>query len=256
MIKEKKGLNKKVILLSLILLSFVILNIILVAAQASSDLSFWGRWKANAFDGVDAKILLFIITAIISYIIFDSLGLKFIKSVLISLPLAFVLTAFVTPGAVLGVFKTYETLPLTIATALPMILLFALTYLASTKNKGPLVLGQYLAWCVYGLFCFAKALMVWVLYLYDWNVSGTSWKFIEKLITIPQDGVEFYWFSIAIIISCLISALMVFGNKAIFKYATQRMTELEDVVVQNKMKKAANMIKNEAEMEDQIAGTG
>ncbi|MBR9704927.1 hypothetical protein GOV12_05935 [Candidatus Pacearchaeota archaeon] len=218
------------------------------------DLSFWGRWKAGLLDSVDAKIMLFIMLTIISMIILNTAGLGGGKSFFISLPLAFLLTAFVSPAAVLGIFKTYETLPLLVATALPMILLFAFTYLAIKKNNGTLAVAQYLAWFLYGIINVVKLAIVWYFWVNNWNVGKNGWdKVLTEMVTVPAGGVELYWFNVAIIISTLIAALMIFGNKWIYSKASSQIQDMKNVVARNRLHNAGQAAANLDELNSELA---
>ena len=133
---------KKESIYGLVFLSFIVLSIVIVNVGMVSAQDFWENWKEGALDRIDAKILLFIMTAIIILVILNTLGVRKIGiSLLISLPLSFILTAFVTPDSILGIFRSYEAVPLVIATILPLLLFFALTYLSVVKASRALMLS-------------------------------------------------------------------------------------------------------------------
>jgi hypothetical protein len=178
----KKRVNNKALILSVFILAILAVNLVMVSAQSTPS-DIWENWKQGTLENFDAKILILILTAIILLVILISIGLKTGLSLLISIPLAFLLTAFVTPDSVLGIIRSYEAVPLVIVTIIPLLLFFALTYLSVSKGKRTLMTVQLIAWWIYFAYTIIK-LGAFFLTAFEWVPPG--WTFIN----VPVWGTE------------------------------------------------------------------
>jgi hypothetical protein len=222
------------------------------AGSTSADASYFQRWVCGTFKDSQAKILLFILMFALLYMLIYSLSNNTLYCFLLGLPSAFILTAYVTPGAIIGIFKSYETLPLTIATFLPLGILFGVTYMAITKQKKVLITSQWLLWCIYfGYNALRLCMIFWV-----WT-DGTWSKNIREIINMPMDlsgaGSEIFWFWCSAIVVTVVSGFMVFAGDKLVDFAMRKTASLEDDVAKAKMKKAAGAINNLGQFTTQIS---
>jgi len=213
----------KLIIFSSCLLLFLAISIALISAQ-SGDPSFFRRWADASLNGLDAKLLLLLMISIIFIIILMSLGMNMGYSILLGIPAAFILTAFATPDSIVGIFRTYNTLPLTIATLLPLSVLFALTYLAASKGQRSLIAFQFLAWWIYFAFNLIKLILAWMLYV-EFGVAS----FInESILALPPSGTEqFVWFWIALLTTTVVAFIMSFMNGKFMNLAIEKLAGID-----------------------------
>lgn len=229
----KKERNKKVLILSLVLLSLIMVNLFLVAAQTSSEPTLWERWKTGALKNTDAKVLILLMTMVIIYALLTMMDISGGVAILISAPFAFVLTAFVTPESVLGIIRSYNTLPLAIATILPLIVLFLVTYVSIMKGSRSLMTLQLLGWAVYFLF---NAFIIFAYWhnTYEWGWFDTN--IIASMISLPSAGGAeegYFWF--ALLIRTIIAGLMTFGNGYFMNFAMRWTLGIDKAVWKSKM---------------------
>jgi len=229
----KKERNKKVLILSLVLLSLIMINLVLVAAQTTStEPSLWERWKAGALKNTDAKILILLMTMVIIYALLTMMDIGGGVAILISAPFAFVLTAFVTPESVLGIIRSYNTLPLAIATILPLIVLFLVTYVSVMKGSRSLMTLQLLGWAVYFLFNAFIFLAYWG--WLDWIADPAM---IASMVSLPvAGGAEEGYFWFALLIRTVIAGIMTFSNGFFMNSAMRWTLGIDKAVWKSKMK--------------------
>lgn len=241
---KKEVLNKKILLLSLFVLSVFIINIILISAQ-SEEPSLIQRWMDSALNQSDAKWLIFIMTAVVIYVLLVIADMSGGLALLISVPAGFVLTAFVTPDSVLGIIRSYNTLPLTIATILPLGVLFLATYLALIKGNRSLMTFAWLFWIVY----FVYNLAIWLVYLN--NTGYLPWgrwahldgNVLAQMVNYPEIGTsegaasaaEVGYFWTALMIRIIISGIMSFWYGGLMNYAMYKTLGLKKAVFQEKL---------------------
>lgn len=217
---EKKKVYS-LLFLTFVVFSFILINTCLVSAQG-----FWTRWKEGAVDNADAKILIFLLVAIVLIVLLSAIGLGTGLSILASIFLAFILTAFVTPESVLGIFKSYDAVPLTIATILPLLIFFGLTYISVAKTDRTLMTLQIVAWLVFFLYLIFKLVLYFVFVMGFWKdvpiISSLVWSTAagETGFSFPEYGTAqgsyFLW---ALIIQAIIAGLMSFKNGFFMNWA-------------------------------------
>ncbi|MEM0465558.1 MAG: hypothetical protein QXW97_02545 [Candidatus Pacearchaeota archaeon] len=242
---KKEKLNKKIILLSLILISFIITNIFIVTAKeinnkylekslqikykglAGAFSNFFSKegWQAGQVEANIGKIFFFAMITIIIYLIIGNIfgssktGWMFILSVLIS----FLATAYLTPEDIYSVINSYTALGLTITTMIPIAVLFALTYRASTANEGQttLIMIQYIAWILFGAYSIYR-----FIYEYWWQETETA-------------SLTTGWIVVA---AALLSAGMVIFNKQIIHFLVKKEIEAKNEAINKKTAEAGNVI--------------
>ena len=254
--KETKRVNKKVLVLGLVLLSLIALNLILIyAADAATPSNptdwtndtFFGRWMNSAFKGSDAKFLLWLMLFVVLLIVLISLGLNMGFSMLISIPASFILIAYVTPDSIIGIFRSYETLPLVFATFLPLAILFAFTYLSVVKASRTLMTTQWLLWLIYLSFGIIKI----ILSLWVYN-EGSYYQYLSIAITLPPEA-ESFWYWASTGTSVIVAGIMVIGSGAFMNWAVRKTIGLENSAATAKFKEATNALKSLAEIEKDLS---
>jgi len=177
-------------------------------------------------------------------VLLSAMGLGTGKSLLISIPIAVILTAFVTPESVIGIFKSYDTTSLTIATILPLLIFFALTYVSVVKESRTLMTIQIISW---GIFFFYNA----VKFVFGGGLqflgiySGGKWNMFTDL---PLWGTtEGDWFWGATFIQGIIAALMFFKNGLFMNWAIKMTAGIDkgkaDLTARD-VETAVNFLKN------------
>jgi hypothetical protein len=235
--KEMKRVNKKVLVLSLVLLSLLVINLVLLKAaepvptgvpssEGDTSSGFFDRWVSGAFHDRDAKIIVWFITTIVLFLIMYAAMDQIAVPFFISIPGGFLLSAFVTPASVIGIIRSYDTLPLVFLTFLPLGVLFMVTYISVVKGNRTLMTTQWLLWCIYFVYIFVK--LFCFLYLFygggwlDW-LNIPDYVFQTFLTNLPEAGTQAYvWFWFTILISTLISAAMAFLNGVFMNFAMVR----------------------------------
>jgi hypothetical protein len=216
----KKGINKKALILPIFILTILVINLVMVSA---APIDLWERWKQGTLENLDAKILVLVLVAIIILVLLVSIGLNAGLSLLISIPFSFLLTAFVTPASVLGIIRSYESLPLTIMTILPLLLFFALTYLSVAKGNRTLMTVQLLAWWIYFAYVVIKLAAFWFT-VWGWVPSG--WTFVN----VPVWGTEeASYYAIAMLITAILSGLMAILNGFFMNWALARTMGVDSI---------------------------
>jgi hypothetical protein len=220
MIKENTKKNQ------LMLLSFAFLFVVLVSVSlVSAQFEFFERWYQGSVGELDAKILLLILVAVIILSILISLKLNAALSAIISIVLAFVITAFVTPDAVIGIFKSYEPVSLTIATLIPLLIFFALTGLAAYKGSRTLITVQLITWGIFFLYIAGKSLIALIIAL-GWIEGWTA-------INVPDFGTaeaSYYW--ISTIITLIVAGIMTFSNGWFMNFAVKHLMGVKSTATQ------------------------
>ncbi len=261
----KKEIKKKVLILSLVLLSLILVNFVLVAAEDApatinpspstttykpSPDTFFGRWFNKAFSEFDAKMILWLMMFVVLLILLQSLELNMGYSLLISIPFSFVLVAYVTPDSIIGIFRSYQTIPLVFATFLPLAILFGITYLSIVRASRTLMTTQWLLWLIYLFFSFIKGLIVLLVY---WDAMPEAYNTISEYMSIPLAGTEqFTWFVLATIVQVGVAGTMVIGSGKFMNWAITKTTGIEDAAAMANMVRATNAVKHLAKMEKDL----
>lgn len=253
--KEMKSkVNKKVLVISLVLLAFVVINVMPVHAffglddSSFSPDSFWGRWFTKTVTGADAKVILLIMVVVVLYVLLSSMGMGTFKALLIAIPLSFVLTVYVTPESVLQIFRTYDTLPLTIIAVLPLIILLGFTYLSVAKGKRELMAMQLVLWMV-----FTALTAVKVLYL--WFGTGTLFSPIfEMYLSTPPSTELLSPYAVTLYIQLTIGLLMSLGNGFFLKWAMERTLGIENAAAYRSTSDVKTAIKDLGEIAKTLQG--
>jgi hypothetical protein len=267
----KKGINKKVLVLSLVLFVLITLSFVsMVAAvdntpvprdtaagnpEISNGGSFFDRWTSGLIEDRDAKILVWFLTTIILFLILysvlDGAGLAFF----VSIPAGFILSAFVTPASVIGIIKSYDTLPVVFLTFLPLGILFMITYTTVIKGKRTLMTASWLLWTIYFIYISMKIIafvglqdisqLGWVAWFLSLIPKVLSYAFptyaLQTFVqTIPTEGTqEFVWYWASLIISFLVSFFMAFFPGWFMNFAMRRTLGIEKAVWKKKMSHVA-----------------
>jgi hypothetical protein len=263
--------EKKLLILSLVLLSLIVLNFVLVFAQdtgttnpSNNDLSgssqridqyttdtFFGRWLHSSLDKLDAKLIMGLMMFIVLLILFQSMGLGFGTSLLLSIPASFILVAYVTPDSILGIFRTYQTLPLVFATFLPLAILFSLTYLSVIKGSRTLITTQWLLWLIYLVFSCVKALVAYLAYL---DAIPKAYNAIITYMNFPQAGTEqLLWFYLALAIDVIVAGIMVIGSGKFMNWAVLKTAGMTDAASAAKFYQAKNALKHLSDLEKDLS---
>lgn len=251
--KKESIVNKKVLLLSLFLIILIAVNFVLVSAQDSQE-NLFRRWLNSSLTDIDAKVILFIMIAVILYILFYSLTGKTPYAILLSLPITFVLTVYVTPPAILGVLKSYNTLPLMISSILPLIVLGAFTFLAIEKNKKSLVMGQHTAWWIFLIFLIFRLIAIgitWSNIDANFNFSSTDPFYIamHSFANMPTpEEATLFW--IAISTQFIIAGIMSLKNGSMIGLVGNSVEETEEAIARRNAKKVVAGAKNLKEVEE------
>ncbi len=206
----------------LIFLSFVVFSVILMSVGLVSAQGILDRWKEGALENLDAKILILILVAAIILVILVVIGLNTGLSLLISIPLAFILTAFVTPDAIIGVFKTYEPLPLIIATFIPLLVFFGLTYVAVMKGSRTAMTLQVFAWWAFFFYIIMRILISFAI--------GWGWVTEWEAVNVPKWGTEqATWFWGATFVQGVIAGIMSIWNGYFMNWAVTLTAGAKDI---------------------------
>ena len=216
---------KKNKIYGVLFLTFIVFSLFSSISFVSAE-SFWDRWKKGAMDNADAKILIFILVAVVLIVLLSAIGLNVGLSILASILVAFILTAFVTPESVLGIFKSYDAVPLTIATILPLLIFFGLTYISVDKSDRTLMTLQIVAWLVFFLYLVFKLALYLVFVWGFWKEVPIISALIGSAATgkagfsFPVYGTaEASYFMWALGIQILIAGLMFFKNGFFMNWA-------------------------------------
>lgn len=246
--KKESSVNKKVLILSLVLLSLIIINFVSVAAQeaAASD-SFFDRWVAGNIKDSQAKLLLWLMLFVILLLLLQALGVGFSGSLLISIPASFILVTFVTPASIIGVFKSAQTLPLVLATFLPLSILFAFTYLSVVKASRTLMTTQWFLWLIFLVYSVLRIFFsAWV--YWEWGYM----EYMSQVITLPTEA-ESFWYWASIFAQTIIAAIMVIGSGSFMNWALMKTAGIEDAAAARKFRQAKNALKHLADIEKDMA---
>lgn len=256
--KEKKRVNKKFLVLSLVLVSLIAISVVMIYAAADSSApagdTLFGRWFNQTITQFDAKMTLLFMVGIALFVLLDAMGLGIAKSLLISIPAAFILTVYVTPEAVLGILRSYNTLPLAFATLLPLLFLFGLTYLSVTKGERTLMGIQLVFWIAFFTFNLIKILASFWIYM-DWQWWAWMRVVAEGIVNVPPatDQVTYAWYWVALIFATFIAGLMTFQNGYWLNKAMKITAGVEDAAAKQKIDAAADMIKDLNRMHKDVA---
>ena len=248
---NKKGIDKKKLVLSLFVFGLMLSTIVMVSALDPDD--FFKRWMEGALENSDAKILIFLLTAVVILVILMTLGLSTNRSLLISIPLGFLLTAFVTPESIIGIFKSYDSVPLTIATLLPLLLFFGLTYLSVSRTSRTLMTLQFVAWLVLLGYIVVKLILYGIISyaLFD------NWRTFQNVVQemgyqFPTPGTaEASFFGIAMFFQLIIALLMTVKNGFFMNWALKMTAGIDET----KAGKKANDIKTAVDFLENIKKT-
>lgn len=120
-------------------------------------------WQLGNLDPGFAKLGMFVIICIFIILIIENMfpnGGNY--NIAVSVIVAFLATAYITPQEVLSLMLSYTALGLTITTLIPLILLFGLTYQAAQpKSHMGLVMLQWFAWILYLIYTMYKVFSAW-----------------------------------------------------------------------------------------------
>ncbi len=248
----KKEISKKVLVLGLVLLGLILINfVMMVAAEDTTDTSsgdtFFDRWVAGNLKDFQAKLLLLLMIFVILLVLLQSLGLGISSSMLISIPASFILVTFVTPDSIIGVFKSYQTLPLVLATFLPLAILFGFTYLSVVKASRTLMTTQWLLWLIYLGYNVLKIFFsAWV--FWEWGYM----EYMSQIITLPSQT-ESFWYWASTFTSTIVAGIMVIGSGSFMNWALMKTAGLEDAAAARKFRQAKNAIKHLSEIEKDLS---
>ena len=159
-----------IILLLSSFLSIFILNMHFVSAQEPETLGkavagafsdFFSNWATGT--GISdnaAKILFLIMIALILFLIFNGLFSDYNQTIVVALSIivAFLATAYITPAEIFQLIQSYTALGLTLGSLVPFAVLLALSYRAATAASGGVQLWmlQKFAWIFFALYSLYK----------------------------------------------------------------------------------------------------
>ncbi len=243
--KNQMKINKKVLVLGLVLLSLIVVNMVLIAAQDTTtdttpNESFFRRWLNSTLTDIDAKMLLFIMVGVMMYILFFSLTGKHYYAAPLSIVITFVLTVYVTPASVLGVLKTYNTLPLLVTSLLPILILGSFSYLAASKNKKNLIIAQHTIWWIFFGYLILRLIAIGITYAnLDDNLNFTEtdpfYIAIHSFATMPTpDQATSFW--IAYITQFVITIIMCFKNGSMIGIISNSAEETDEAIANRNVK--------------------
>ena len=183
-------------------------------------------WQFGKLDPGFAKILIFLIVFLVIFLLMENIfgdKNRWITTSL-SIIIAFLATAYLTPAEVLSLMTSYAALGLTITTLIPLALLAGLTYQSTKPDSNiTLVLIQWLAW---GLF------LVYSIY---------------KLISAALSD-QLYSIGVAIIVfgSAIAAFIMIVFNKQILRLITKKFIEAESVRAHREIGESVNFMRETA----------
>jgi hypothetical protein len=208
------------------------------------------NWFQHTLTQFDAKIIVFIMVFIVVLMLIIGLGfVNPLLSAIIAFFTSFVLTAYVTPAYVLGILRSYETLPLFIETILPLLVLFGFSYFAVERDKKGLMKMQSALWYLYTIFVFLRGLSAVAIY-FNIQVMPSLINFAQMMVKVPNSGTEeFYGFWIVLAIQFLVGLMMSIFNET-FLGLIRRSKEGDDDL---EAKREAHKLNNALKLASKIA---
>jgi len=243
---------KKILALTIVGLFMFSLFAGVVSAQG-----FWERWRTGIMDDLDAKIILFILVAVIMIAILNVIGLNIWFSILFGAIISFLLSWVVSPAALLGIFSGYEPVTLTIATFIPLLIFFALTYISVARGKRTLMAIQVFAWLIFFIYSFARLILLGIYYV----------GFVEVLRAIPgaslflnltllPEAVTLNWAILSAVITTIIAGMMTFKNGWVLNKLMAMTLGVKDITAEQEIKKIKTGFQLAREVGEEVRGGG
>ena len=184
-----------------------------VSAQDGFFENFIEKWKSGqGFNDLEAKITLGLIITVIISIIMISLGANPGLSIILSVLISFLFTAYISPDALTGLFRSFDIVPMTIAIILPLALFFGFSAFAGLKGSRTLITAQLVLWGI-AFFLYSGQLFI------ELTNGWFGWWGGGLLSTASLSaGQQQYWW-LVVIAGAIISALMTFLNGFFMNFA-------------------------------------
>lgn len=255
---RKKQSNSLPIILVIIILILLILGVrASITGRQTAPLApigeFFTVWKDGNISEGSAKVLVLILLATLLLTITTAARIPPYFGIPLSLVASFLLTAYVKGEALIGIFWSYDALPLTVATFLPLLALFGFTYVAMLRRSVVLMTMQWIVWIIYFFYSLSKPVLYFILSSYGYNIGGIDWP--SDVVAIPAYGTtQFLYFLIASGINIIIAIVMTFANGRILKRAYKHLKEMEEVTVEQNVADVQRGMEEQRRVGEQARG--
>lgn len=187
-----------------------------------------------------AKIFLLILIWLILILVFDGIfaGQRLLIINALAFIIAFLATAYITPGEFFAILQSYSALGLTLASLIPFAVLLMLTYRAaeSTSGKPQLIILQWFGWIFFTLYSLYKIIIL--------AYNKGSW-------TIQPD--QFITLFILTLVTLLAGFMMIFNNK-LTRWLTRKFINAEGEAAEAEALRAIKGARNLAKVQRGLAG--
>jgi len=192
------------------------------------------QWQQGNLDASITKVIFFFLLALIFYSTLSALFGKLKTSfIIISVIVAFLATAYITPVQVLAAVQGYGAMGLTVLIAVPVVFFANLTFQAAKSGGSNAIVIQYFAWLLF--------LVIWL------------WKLVSFLFSSsPTKDYGILWI---LIIGVLIGLVFVVFNGPIYDWLSGLFSKAKTKIFRKKIKGAAEGIEGmNALTEDVVSG--
>lgn len=150
--------TKRILIVGLFAILAVSFFISVAAAQNNFSLGtgfsdFFSKWTEGTMGVNMAKVMFFIMIALIIYVILDGVfpGYPMISLILGGV-VSFLSTAYLAPADIFSLLNSYTALGLTLSALVPLLILGALTYRAASNGNVQLSMMAHFGWILFAVF--------------------------------------------------------------------------------------------------------
>ncbi len=205
-------------------------------ANAFSDFFSKSGWTQGKLEANIAKIFFFVILIFVIYLLISSLFPRAtVITSIISILVAFLATAYITPDEIYSVLISYTALGLTLSTLLPLAIMMGLTYRAivAIEGKAALLILQFIGWILFAAYSVYR--VIYGIYVAEEGYIWTNW---------------------IILAIAVLALIMVIFNKWIIKSIAHAYIESSEEAARETVDKATSFLKTAARGQEKLAGKG
>jgi len=177
---------------------------------------FKERWTlGKGLTAIEGKLFLVLVMTIIVTAALFGLGLPGVIAFVLGLLVSILFTSYVAPDAIIGIFTSYDILPLMISILLPIIFLFGFSAFAAWRGSRVLMGLQLVFWAVAFIIYAGMAVVQLPTF---WGGDWFGWSLIStKSLTANQ--LQYWWMKIAA--GVVITFIMTFFNGWFLNFAAK-----------------------------------
>ncbi len=237
----KKEMMKRILVLCIFAIFTISLFSTFVLAQDADKNDRWSfpksigsiknwfaNWQEGQLDVNIAKFLFFVMIALIIYMIISQMFHRPYISWPVSIIIAFLSTAYITPNEVFSLLTAYTALGITISVFLPLVVLLAFTFVGQEISPEKIVIGYF----------------IWIFFL-----AVLTYRLIAGIVTGEASAI----LNILIGVAMIVSLIVIMASSKIKAALGKEVTKQIAAAAQRRGELASAKVKGDAKSQEDLA---